>query len=431
MLNRQKFKDLKSSDFLKSVLKLSGGTIFSQLLTILLAPIISRLYSPSQFGEFALYNSIISITIIFSTLRYDLAIVIAKTKVIADSLIKICIFLIILTFIIGTIITLIYESYFVSSGRKTNSFIFLLPINLVIVSLIQVLNYTLNRSNNFSAIAFSKILQNIVNSSITISNGIWLKHNLGLIYANILSGFFSLLYLYYKAKNSYKANFNSLNGRILKKVAYHFRDFPLFSAPTSFLDTLSISVPILFISSFFSGELTGQYSMAMRLLTIPTILIGASISQVFFKKFSDSVNSGDSKKILIRTWSILAGIGVLPCLTIFFGGEVIFLFIFGKEWVIAGKIASILAIPILFTFVSSPTSTAFIVFRIQHLSFVFGFLGIILRPLAFYLGYLYNDLFLSLKAGAVVDILLIVIYNIIILNKSNKNVKTNLPEFSS
>ena len=51
----------KKKSFAFDVLTLAGGTTFAQILMILSAPVLTRLYGPDDFGIWALYISITSI----------------------------------------------------------------------------------------------------------------------------------------------------------------------------------------------------------------------------------------------------------------------------------------------------------------------------------------------------------------------------------
>ena len=64
--------------FLNNVLTLLAGTILAQIITVSVSPILTRLYTPEDFGVFALYTSIASILVIFGTCRYELAIVLPE-----------------------------------------------------------------------------------------------------------------------------------------------------------------------------------------------------------------------------------------------------------------------------------------------------------------------------------------------------------------
>ena len=65
------------STFGKSVLMLAGGTAIAQFLSVATSPIISRLFTPDDFGVLSIYVSILSIVAVFATLRYEFAIPIA------------------------------------------------------------------------------------------------------------------------------------------------------------------------------------------------------------------------------------------------------------------------------------------------------------------------------------------------------------------
>ena len=52
---------LPKSEFSRNVLKVMTGTTFAQALPILVAPVLTRLYSPEEFGVFYLFAALVSI----------------------------------------------------------------------------------------------------------------------------------------------------------------------------------------------------------------------------------------------------------------------------------------------------------------------------------------------------------------------------------
>ena len=74
MINKLKPK----SEFSRNVLTLMTGTTIAQAIPIAISPILTRIYTPEEFGVFALYLSII---MLFSSLvagKYELSILIPK-----------------------------------------------------------------------------------------------------------------------------------------------------------------------------------------------------------------------------------------------------------------------------------------------------------------------------------------------------------------
>ena len=74
------FKALKNSDFIKNVLVVMSGTTLAQALGFALSPIISRIYSPADFGVFGSFTAIVSVIAVGMTLEYSQALILPKEQ---------------------------------------------------------------------------------------------------------------------------------------------------------------------------------------------------------------------------------------------------------------------------------------------------------------------------------------------------------------
>jgi O-antigen/teichoic acid export membrane protein len=159
----------------------------------------------------------------------------------------------------------------------------------------------------------------------------------------------------------------------------------------------------------------------MRVLTLPISLIGASVSQVFYQKISAVVNeNGDAKKLIKKTWLNLAYIGLAPLLILLIWAPEIFTFVFGEKWYTAGKVAMIMS-PMLFgMFIGSPTSSAYMVFKMQKVGLLFGIAVLLYRPIALFLGYYLNDFMIGLKILVLTEVVQIIFYNYLLWRKVGK-----------
>ena len=77
MLNRIK-KKLANNDFLKSLAVLMTGTLIAQIIGYLLAPIITRLYTPGEMGEFGIFQRVTVLLATIATVRYEYALPLPK-----------------------------------------------------------------------------------------------------------------------------------------------------------------------------------------------------------------------------------------------------------------------------------------------------------------------------------------------------------------
>src|SRR5438093_12405217 len=68
----------RRSTFLGSVLTMAGGNALGQALTVAVSPVLTRIYSPTDFGVLAVQVSLLSIILIFAGLRYEFAIPLPK-----------------------------------------------------------------------------------------------------------------------------------------------------------------------------------------------------------------------------------------------------------------------------------------------------------------------------------------------------------------
>ena len=67
------------SDFLKNITTLLSGTILANLIAVAIQPLLSRIYSPEEFGTFTIYLSIIGMLAPAGNLKYEGAIVLPES----------------------------------------------------------------------------------------------------------------------------------------------------------------------------------------------------------------------------------------------------------------------------------------------------------------------------------------------------------------
>lgn len=417
------FRVAAKSEYVRNAAKLTGGTALAQLIMILASPVLSRLYTPADFGTFALYNSCVTVFLILCTGRYDIGIVSANTRKEAIGLLSLSFVILAFFLLISSFTLVILEDWAITlfNDPQFGRVIYLIPVTVLFLGTYQILSFWFNREKGYNEIAISKVAQNSSNTLLAVIIGFAFSWGTGLIIGNLFGAVVAVLFLITRNKFHLFNIRKDIRKEELKRYASKFSDFPKFSLPTAFLDTFSNQIPIFFIVSFFNETIAGHFSFAYRILSLPLAFIGISLGQVFYQKLTEMYQQNlDSRRFILKMWGMLLIFGIIPFLILFLFGEELFTLIFGEEWDTAGRIASVLSIPLLFIFCSSPTSTAFIVFGIQKYSFVIGIVSVILRPLAFYIGYLKDDIYTGLILWGIFEIILIAAYNIILLKKAKR-----------
>ncbi|WP_410508079.1 lipopolysaccharide biosynthesis protein [Methanosarcina hadiensis] len=378
------------SNFITNVLKLVSGSVASQILSILLIPIISRIYSPDDFGIFQLFMSLSGILVIVSTFSYQFAIMLPKTEEDAANVTSICTVLVILTSILtGIIVFLIpvnLDNIFKTPGISI--YLPLLPLIIFLNGMFFVQNYWLSRKTRFGVIAGSRVSNTLTTKILQIGFAKSSVTPLGLIGGYVAGYAFADLFMLKGVKKDLQV-FKKVSIKRMKEMAIQYKHFPLFSSWSSIANTISPQVPAFLLAYFYTTSVVGHFSLANQVVNLPMGIVGSAIGQVFFQKVSEVRNGngeGDMKTIVGEVYNKLISIGLFPMILLIILGEQIFTFVFGSEWGVAGTYVKILVPWIFLVFLSSPITTLYNVFEKQKVWLTFSIALLVSRVIALVIG---------------------------------------------
>ncbi|TVZ08251.1 O-antigen/teichoic acid export membrane protein [Cellulophaga sp. RHA_52] len=363
------------SEFSKNVFTLISGTAIAQLIPLLIAPILSRIYTPEEFGRLALYLSITQVLGGVSSGRYELAIVLPTKKKEGVQLTLLSIFITIVVSLVSLVSILLFSTDIANflGDPKLDKWLYFVPLSVLMIGIFNALNYFNTREKAFQNIAKANVYKSFGGNGIQFFFGIIKYTSGGLIIGQVFSHFFgNIKMLKTFVKN--KKILNKTTKEDLKGLAMRYVNFPKFSVWGIFLNLMSINIINVFISSIYSLSILGYFSHAYRYLGLPSSLLGNAFSQVYLEKsISDYKTFGNSKELFLSTVKKLSIIAFF----ILIGGilfiEEIFVLVFGNNWIIAGKYAKILIPLFSIRFVASSLSVTFIVYEIQKESLFWHF----------------------------------------------------------
>jgi O-antigen/teichoic acid export membrane protein len=166
----------------------------------------------------------------------------------------------------------------------------------------------------------------------------------------------------------------------MKRLSQRYREFHIFSALSILVSQASMEIPLLLIAFFFSSKIAGFYTLALRVVNMPMMLVGTAVSNVLLQKATeDPLKGEDLARDTIQLFGYLIYLSLPPVLILMIFGEILFGIVFGLEWREAGVFAQILSLSFLFAFLQRPLSVFFDAFERQKLSFVFTSLLLIMR----------------------------------------------------
>ena len=363
MINKLKPK----SEFSRNVLTLMTGTTIAQAIPIAISPILTRIYTPEDFGVFALFIAITSIFGSIANGRYELAIMLPKKD--EDAINIFALGFIITSFMVLSLLLIVFlfHDYFITllNNESIGVWLYLTPIAVFFIGFYNLLNYFNNRKKYYKDIATATIVKSIVTAVIQLSIGFMKGGVGGLIGGQLISQMFVNARL---LKNIIKDKLlvSSISKIKIVALAKRYKDFPKFSMWAVLLNTLSVHLTSILISTFFSIATLGFYSLVQRVLGMPSALIGNAIGQVFFQQATKERQlTGKAIDIFNSTLKKLVIIGIPSFTLLFFIVEDLFAFVFGEEWRVAGEYAKIIMPLFLVKFISSTLSGVLIIFERQ------------------------------------------------------------------
>ncbi len=335
------------------------GSGMAQAIPLLFSPVLSRIYSPAHFGDLAFFTATVAIATMIATGLYELAIVLPKSDRQAFQLVGLVIVIAFAVSLTAFIIILFLKKSGIKLHDSIDQNIILIPLGILFNALFQGLNYWLNRKKGYLVLNISRIAQSLGIVVVSILLG-WLGYReYGLVMGYIFGGFFSIIPLVHLMLKHH--SIISLTG--MKRVALLHLNFPKLMLPTSGMNTAAGQAPVFMLRSFYDNAIVGSYGFAARILTAPLAIISVAIGQIFYRNLAEVGHSGsnDLYTPFKRTASMLLAFSILVFTPLYFWGESLFGWIFGKEWLESGRFVEILVIGTAVRFIVSPLSTVFYV----------------------------------------------------------------------
>ncbi len=383
-------KQRRRGSFAIDALKLMSGSTLAQIITILAAPILTRLYGPAAFGVLGLFVATTRILTQVAGLRYELAIMLPKEDEEAINVAGLTLSLVLLTSVLLIPITMLLGKPLALwvNAADLIPYLWLLPVSVFFGGNLIALNYWHSRQRHFGRLSIVRLVQSSTAAGVQLGVGYAGTPSGGGLITGLISGqtvaaialagmgWRSMLPLARRAL-SRQGMFDALK---------RYQKFPKYNVWATLMNAISWQLPTFFLSYFFSSIEVGFFALGNRVIELPMRLIGSSIAQVFFQRASEARHDGSLHLVVASTFRYLVTLSFFPLMLLIFIAPELFSLIFGAKWHEAGVYTQLLAPWIFFWFISSPMSTLFSVLEKQEWSFRLNAAILISRFLALGLG---------------------------------------------
>jgi O-antigen/teichoic acid export membrane protein len=371
VLSLMRLKNLfPKSNFTRNVLLLASGSAFAQIVNVLASPLVTRLYTPEDFGIFSVYSSILGLLTIISSLKYELAIPIAEDEETAVNILFLCIFILISFIFFITVIFIFTDNWIkkIFNIENFSDFKYYISLGIFLIGLYTIFTQWALRQKDYKSLSKTKYFQIISQNIVRIGLGFFHFGHNGLLLGTIAgeSTGITTLFMPFLKKNKYLLRVVKISK--IKKCIKKYINFSTLFSISLLVQNVGMRLIPLFMVYLFDKNTVGYYGLAYSVINLPANVISMSVYNVFYGEVANlgKTKTREIKLLMYKLLKRLCIAGLLPFVILLFFGPFLFSLVFGADWYEAGVYARIMAIAIFLSFVQTPLGAIYTVFEKQR-----------------------------------------------------------------
>jgi len=401
--------------FRAQVLTVMSGMAFAQVLLLLFAPVLTRLYDPTDFATLALFMVGVNLLSAIAAGRYEFAVMLPKTDGEAVNVLALAVGLSTGVALITLAVVAAVRPWLVSTFDlpANGNWLWFIPPGVLLYSWYGIAAKWESRKRRFASVAYAQPAACIGSLAVQIPAGLLLASVTGtpLIWGHLLGRCIAVVVMCKGTCGDLLRFHSQLRLGAMQAAAKRYLAFPVFSGGANLLAKATSEVPKLMLGAFFSTQILGFFSLSLRVLGLPTAFVGQAVATVFFPRISECRHDGDrSVALLLRCCRNLLILIAVPMLVLLLWADSIFAFVFGAEWATAGHYTRLMVPMLVSEFVVGPIRQSLQAFEKQHALLIWraGLLG--LSVAAFFLGQSVGSAEVALLSYSLATVFMDVLY---------------------
>lgn len=360
-----KIRAMPLSSYWRDIAWQASGNSLAQLVGVLGIPILSRLYSPSDFGTQSLFIQASVFAAGLMTLRFEYFIQLPRSERYAGALSRLVIALGVIATLVLTPMAWVWRNELAAllGDPKLVPWLVGVPVTSFLVSCALLTQHWAQRWRDYRASGVSELVGKLSYIGVGLAGALFSFQPGGLIAATAFSALGKIAWLTTRARlrpvqeqcfHSPTVNWRR-DATLMARVGRLYQRQSVSMVLSHILSTLTGMVPAVAIAHFYGSGVLGQYALVMATVFLPSGLIGTAIGQVYYQRAgADYARHVFLFPLWKSTATKVAIIGVPMYALIALLAPFAYPLLFGGAWGIAGDIAPIIAITAFFSFASAP-----------------------------------------------------------------------------
>lgn len=366
------------------------SSVFGQVISVLAAPVLTRVYTPEDFGVLAVFTAVVNTVSTVATLRYESAIPLPRREEQSGAIVGLCLTLS-LVFSGGLAVVL----WLAKVGFFEFAFLapvlpiwWLAPIGVFAAGVYQALSQWTIRQKDFDLLAKTKIWQGAISAVGQIVLGLLGVGLLGLLTGQVMGRFVGIRALVDSMMRTEKAFSRLFQMARLREVGRRYIRFPLMSMPSALLNSLTLALPALVLANYYDSATVGLYSLTVRIAGIPMMVVGNAVGNVYLGEAAEllRINPGRMRDFFYGSLKKMLVAGIVGVALPLLAAKEIIPLVFGRQWAEAGLYLRLLTPMYAMQFISSPFGATLAVLERQDLFLLREALRLVLVGTALWCG---------------------------------------------
>lgn len=374
---------MKISDNVKSIFKISSGTVAGQLCSVASLPFITRIYGADIIGVWAIITSVSGIVNTVSDIGLTNSLMVCKEQEVENQYRAISALNVVICSLCAPLVALycIFLSY---NAVRTVTVVGCTLVYSITLQQVSINYMLLNRRQEYDVLMKNPLINQLVTAVTSIALGIAGFIAWGYFVGTIAGQVVTLGHMRRKVAIPYqRIPMTYYRGMLLRE-----REFIFCQMPSNIAYQIRSQLPTLIIGSLFGTTVLGNFSIAQKLLNIPVTFIGQAVGNVFYQRVASMREDVPAVARFVQRnmrRTMVAAIAPMAFL-IALGGPIISL-VFGTGYELGGAMVGVIGFQSLFSFLTASIKGIDIVLGKQRYSMLTGIGHAIVAPLSMTLGY--------------------------------------------
>ena len=358
----------------RGVLAILFGTAGGQALVLMAAPVLSRIYSPSDFGVFAVISAVVTMLAMVTALRFDLAVPLPVEDEDAYALFALGVVSSLCLTVLGLVAISLFGHLLAQRFHVLDvmPLLWLAPVIAGATAIYTLLSQLAIRHHRYTTIARRNVAQSAAVAVTQISTGLLGFAPGGLVVGLGVGQLTSALTLGRGAGLRSPAARAGITLRRLRACASSYKKFPLLLAPAGLINVAGTQVPVVLVASWYGADVAGWLGMTQRVLALPVMLIGTTVAQVYLGRIAEAArrDNNEIRALFSRTSRRLLLIGLPVGIFAAVLGPWVFPLVLGSQWSASGLYAQALSMSLAAQLIAAPLSQTLTVLVHQVLQLI-------------------------------------------------------------